>query len=79
MVLGAIVAGLYGDAAVTWPVGEINDNLVKLLEIGEASLYAGIQKSVSGNRLGDVSSAIQMEIESRSSYGIVRELSLIHI
>ena len=71
--LGAIVAGLYGDAAVTWPVGEINDNLVKLLEIGEASLYAGIQKSVSGNRLGDVSSAIQMEIESRSSYGIVRE------
>ena len=71
--LGAIVAGLYGDAAVTWPVGEINDNLVKLLEIGEASLYAGIQKSVSGNRLGDVSSAIQREIESRSSYGIVRE------
>ena len=71
--LGAIVGGLYGDAAVTWPVGVVSEKLVELLKVGEASLYAGIRKSLPGNRIGDVSNAIQREIEGSGSYGIVRE------
>ena len=71
--LGAIVGGLYGDAAVTVPVGQLSEELLKLLEAGEAGLYAGIVQSRAGNRIGDVSNAIQREIERHGRYGIVRE------
>ncbi len=71
--LGAIVGGLYGDAAVTVAVGEVPEALVKLLEAGEAGLYAGIRQSRAANRIGDVSHAIQAEIERLGDYGIVRE------
>ena len=70
--LGAIVGGLYGDAAITVAVGEVPDALRKLLEVGEAGLYAGIAQSLSGNRVGDVSHAIQKEIDRRGDYGVVR-------
>ncbi len=71
--LGAIVGGLYGDAAITVPVGEVSDELTALLETGEASLWAGIGEVRSGRRIGDVSAAIQAEVERRGVYGIVRE------
>ena len=71
--LGAIVDGLYGDSATTIPVGDVPQELVALLETGEASLHAGIAQVVSGNRIGDISAAVQGEIERRGSYGIVRE------
>ncbi|MEX2599138.1 MAG: type I methionyl aminopeptidase [Dehalococcoidia bacterium] len=73
MDLGAIVGGLYGDAAVTVPVGEVSPELKALLETGEASLHAGIAQVRAGNRIGDVSAAVQREIERRGNYGIVRE------
>lgn len=71
--LGAIVGGLYGDAAITVSVGEPSEALQRLLDAGEAGLYAGIAQSLAGNRIGDISSAIQQEIERHGAYGIVRE------
>ncbi len=71
--LGAIVGGLYGDAAITVPVGPVPDELIALLETGEASLWAGIGQVRPGRRIGDVSAAIQAEVERRGAYGIVRE------
>ena len=71
--LGAIVGGLYGDAAITVPVGPVPDELTALLEAGEASLWAGIGEVRPGRRIGDVSAAIQAEVERRGDYGIVRE------
>ena len=73
MDLGAIVGGLYGDAAITVPVGAVSAELVALLEAGEASLWAGIGQVKAGRRIGDVSAAVQGEIERRGPYGIVRE------
>lgn len=57
--LGAIVDGFYGDAAVTVPVGEIDSKVAELLRITEEALYAGIEQAVVGNRLSDISHAIQ--------------------
>ena len=71
--LGAIVEGLYGDAAVTWPVGKVSNKLLDLLKVGESCLNAGINKAIPGNRIGDVSNAIQQEVERHGAYGIVRE------
>lgn len=73
MDLGAIVGGLYGDAAVTVAVGEVSAALEQLLEAGEAGLYAGIRQAKASNRIGDLSHAIQEEIERLGDYGIVRE------
>ena len=71
--LGAIVGGLYGDAAITVPVGVVSAELTALLETGEAGLWAGIAEVRPGRRIGDVSAAIQAEVERRGDYGIVRE------
>jgi methionyl aminopeptidase len=65
--------GYYGDSAFTYPVGEISQDLHKLLDITKESLYKGIEKAVSGNRMGDISYAIQIHAES-NGYGVVREL-----
>lgn len=71
--LGAIVGGLYGDAAITVGVGNVPQRLKRLLEVGEGSLYAGIEAARAGNRIGDVSNAIATYIEAQGDYGIVRE------
>ena len=72
MDLGAIVGGLYGDAAITVPIGAVPEELTALLEAGEASLWAGIGEVRAGRRVGDVSAAIQAEVVRRGDYGIVR-------
>lgn len=71
--LGAIVDGLYGDSAITVPVGHVPEETKRLMEVCEASLFAGIQMVRPGNRLGDISAAIQNQIEKSGDYGIVRE------
>ena len=71
--LGAIVDGLYGDAAITVAVGEVPEPVSRLLEVTEACLMAGIRAVRSGNRIGDISAAIQTSVESQGDYGIVRE------
>jgi len=70
--LGVIVDGFYGDSAVTVPVGEISDSLKRLLRVTEESLLLGIERVRVGNRLGDVSEAVQRHAE-RAGYSVVRE------
>lgn len=69
---GVIKEGFYGDSAVTVAVGEIDDKFKKLLQVTEESLHCGINQALMGNRLFDISHAIQEHIEN-SGFSIVRE------
>jgi methionyl aminopeptidase len=70
---GSIKNGYYGDHAFTFAVGEISDEVKKLLQVTEESLYLGIEQICSGNRIGDVGYAVQQHAE-KHGYGVVREL-----
>lgn len=65
--------GYYGDHAYTFAVGEVKSEILKLIEVTKESLYIGIQQMVSGNRIGDISFAIQQHAE-KNGFGVVREL-----
>ncbi len=65
--------GFFGDHAYTFGVGEIKPEVQKLIDVTKESLYLGIQQMVSGNRIGDISYAIQQHAE-KNGYGVVREL-----
>lgn len=69
--IGTFYKGFYGDAAVTLPVGDINDSAKKLVNVTEQSLRTGLEKAVAGNRLSDISSAIQGYAES-AGFSVVR-------
>lgn len=69
---GAIVNGWVGDNAWTFPVGEISPKKQHLLEVTEASMWAGIEAAIVGNHLGDVGYAIQHVAEA-AGYGVVRD------
>lgn len=70
---GVLKAGYYGDTAYTFAVGEIDDDLRKLLKITRESLFLGIEQAIEGNRIGDIGWAVQNYCEERG-YSIVREL-----
>jgi methionyl aminopeptidase len=70
---GVFMNGFYGDSAYTYPVGEIDDNSKRLLQVTKECLYLGIEKAVVGNRVGDIGFAIQQHAEI-NNYGVVREL-----
>jgi len=70
--LGVELNGYYGDAAYTYRVDPISDRATKLLAAAEEALYIGIEKSVSGNRLSDISHAIQTHVESKG-FSVVRD------
>jgi methionyl aminopeptidase len=61
---GVVLNGFYGDAAVTLPVGEIGHTAVKLINTVKESLCEGIKKAVSGNRISDISAAVQNYVEN---------------
>ena len=65
--------GFFGDHAYTFAVGEVKPEVLKLIEVTKESLYIGIQQMVSGNRIGDISYAIQQHAE-KHGFGVVREL-----
>jgi methionyl aminopeptidase len=65
--------GFYGDHAYSFGVGEIKPELQKLLDVTKECLYLGIEQALSGNRIGDISYAIQAHAE-KHGYGVVREL-----
>lgn len=69
---GAVVAGYNGDSAYTFPVGEVAPEVMALLKTTKESLYLGIEKAVAGNRIGDISNAVQTYCETRG-YSVVRE------
>jgi len=70
---GILNDGYYGDAAVTVPVGEISPAAKRLLRVTEEALYRGIAEVKAGNRIGDISAAIQGHVEA-SGYSVVRDL-----
>ncbi|MFH5881629.1 type I methionyl aminopeptidase [Liberiplasma polymorphum] len=70
--IGANYKGYHGDSAWTYPVGKISEKAQKLLEVTEASLFEGLKYARSGNRLSDISHAIQTYAESQG-FSIVRE------
>ena len=71
--IGVFKNGYYGDHAYTFPVGEIDKEVRKLLRVTKESLDKGIEQLVAGNRIGDVSFAVQKHAEN-FGYGVVREL-----
>jgi len=70
--IGAKFKGYHGDSAWTYPVGKISEKAEKLLKVTEESLFRVLEKAVAGNRLTDISHAIQTHAES-FGYGVVRE------
>ncbi len=61
--LGAIVGGFYGDSAITVPVGSVSPETRRLIEVTERALMLGIDQAVVGNRLSDISHAVQAYVE----------------
>ena len=70
--LGAKYEGYHGDNAATFAAGEISENAKKLLEVTEQSLYRGIAAAIAGNRIGDISNAVQSFVEA-NGYSVVRD------
>lgn len=69
---GTKMNGFCGDSAYTFCVGEVDEEVSKLLKVTKEALYIGIQNAIQGKRLGDIGYAIQQHCESYS-YGVVRE------
>lgn len=70
---GVLMNGFVGDHAYTFEVGEVSNEVKKLLSITKESLYIGISQMLPGNRVGDIGFAIQNYCE-KEGYGVVREL-----
>ena len=70
---GVLKNGFYGDHAYTFKIGEVTNEIQKLLDTALESLYLGVREFKEGNRVGDISYAIQKHNES-NGYGVVREL-----
>lgn len=70
---GTLYKGYNGDSAYTFPVGEVDAETRKLLDVTKASLYKGIEAAVAGHRTGDIGHAVQSYAES-FGFGVVREL-----
>ena len=69
---GAIVEGWHGDAAVTVPVGQVDDAARRLIETTERAMWAGIAQVRAGNRLSDIGHAVE-KVAAAPGYGVVRE------
>jgi methionyl aminopeptidase len=70
---GTRYKGYYGDSAYTFAVGEVSKEAEQLLRITKESLFKGIAQAIAGNRIGDISAAVQTHVE-QYNYGVVREM-----
>ena len=70
---GAIVDGWHGDAAITVPVGTVDQELLDLARVCEESMWRGFAAAKLGGRLYDISAAIENHVRANSSYGIVED------
>jgi methionyl aminopeptidase len=70
--IGAKYNGYHGDSAWTYPVGEISDETQRLLDVTEESLYKGLKEAKPGDRLSNISHAIQTYVEEHT-FSVVRE------
>jgi methionyl aminopeptidase len=71
--VGITLGGLIADSAVTLPVGEIDPEAQRLLDVCQSALWAGIEQARLGNRVGDISAAIQHVVED-AGFSVVRAL-----
>jgi len=71
---GVILNGFYGDSAYSFAFKNVPEEVHELMRVTKKSLYLGIEKCIPGNRIGDISFAIQHFCERENPYGIVREL-----
>ena len=72
--IGVILNGWHGDHAYTFVLGDPGAAVMQLIRITKESLYKGIEQTIVGNRVGDISFAIQEHTEKKHGYGVVREL-----
>jgi methionyl aminopeptidase len=72
--VGVYKNSFHGDHAYTFMIGQPADEVIELVKVTKESLYKGIEKAVAGNRVGDISYAIQEHTEKKYGYGVVREL-----
>lgn len=72
--VGAFINNYHGDSAYTFVLRETTPEVIQLLKTTKESLYKGIEKAIAGNRVGDISSAVQQHTEKQKGYGVVREL-----
>jgi methionyl aminopeptidase len=72
--IGVYKNNYHGDSAYTFAIGGASEEALTLLRVTKESLNKGIEKSVAGNRIGDISFAIQDYCERQHKYGVVREL-----
>jgi methionyl aminopeptidase len=70
---GALLNNFYGDCAYTFEVGEVAADVKKLLKVTKECLFIGAEKAITGNRTGDIGSAVQMHAES-NGFSVVREM-----
>jgi methionyl aminopeptidase len=71
--IGVLKNGYFGDAALTVAVGNISDDKVKLMKVTERSLQLGIEQAIAGNKVHDISNAVQVYVEA-NGFSIVRDL-----
>jgi len=69
---GVLFKGYFGDSAITLPVGKIGDDVARLLKVTQESLHKGIEQVIAGNRIADISKAIQTYVEG-NGFSIVRQ------
>ena len=72
--VGVFKNRFHGDSAYTFALIGVNALSLQLMKVTKESLYKGIEKALPGNRVGDISSAVQHHTEGMHGYGIVREL-----
>ena len=70
--VGACLDGYHGDNAATFVAGNASEEALELLDVTKQSLYKGIEMAIVGNRVGDISNAVQTYCEERG-YSVVRE------
>ena len=70
---GTILNGFFGDSAYTFPVGEVDEEKLKLMKATRDGLYRGIEAAMAGNRIGDIGFAVQSHVENLG-YTVVKEL-----
>jgi methionyl aminopeptidase len=71
--VGVTLDGYIADSAYTFPVGEVSEQGQRLLDAGKEALVAGIAQAVPGNRVGDISAAVQRHVEG-AGFSVVRSL-----
>lgn len=70
---GTFMKGFYGDSAYTFGVGEVSEEVSRLMQVTKEALCKGAEQAVAGNRIGDISYAVQQHAE-KNGYSVVREL-----